>query len=183
MKKKENQKPKLRLKKEIKELLNAQNITIEEFFEQKENEKNEKLTQELIEYRLKYAVDPKILHEIELLDNIQSLGYKRYFFNRKEAEFLVQEIENWEIENSYMEILPFTAEQKEKMINTYIATGICYQFENIGINLYYAPLFYQYNYDNDSSLLNYGTSFYKYDHFKKEFSIIDNDDFHEISFS
>jgi hypothetical protein len=183
MNKEENQKPKFRLKKEIQEKLEAENITIEEFFQQQEQEKNDKFKQELLEYRMKYPVPPQIINEIELPNNTQNLGYERQFFNRVDAEFLVIEIENWENENSYMEIEPFADDQKEKMIQTYIATGIRYDFKNIGISLYYAPIFYQNNYDNGRALLNYGTSFYKYDHFKNEFSIVDNDDFHEISFS
>lgn len=183
MNKEENRKPKLRLKKEIQDKLEAENITLEEFFEQKEKEKNDRFTQELQDYSLKYPEPPQIVAEIELTENIQNLGYKRQFFNRDDANFLVKEIENWENENSYMEIEPFTGDQKEKMIQTYITTGIRYDFKNIGITLYYAPIFYQNNYDNGRSLLNYGTSLYKYDHFKKEFSIADNDDFHDITFS
>lgn len=41
MNKEENRKPKLRLKKEIQDKLEAENITLEEFFEQKEKEKND----------------------------------------------------------------------------------------------------------------------------------------------
>ncbi len=78
----------------------------------------------------------------------------------------------WENNNSYMvsfdEAEYDEASQKE-YINAFMASGIRYHFQEIGITIYIAFEFVQMDYHNYDSHLEYGYHMYYYNHRNGEF--------------
>ncbi|MBE8720669.1 hypothetical protein [Sphingobacterium pedocola] len=177
---KKNEDPKLRLKKKYLDQMEAENLSIEEFFEKRHREKEESKRIAIAEYLLNNPIPPALTETIDIPKNRENLGFEKRFFNRSDAEFLFQQIADWEEEHSLLEIEPHPEDEKESILQTYEETGIIYHFKNIGITVYSVWLFYQTNYSDESTLLNYGNSCYLYNHFNNEFRDIEKEDFHNI---
>lgn len=178
----QNQKPKLRLKKKYREEMEAENLSVVEYLEKIRREKEE-LEKQAVEDFLKNNPElPRASEFIKLNNNIKNLGFKRRFFTREDAEFLTLQLDKLS-EEEIWESEPLSEEEKEDLIQALIQTGVCYDFENLGVTIYATWRFWQTNFDNNTSSIDYGYIAYYYNRFSKEFREINKEDSFEIEFS
>lgn len=179
----QNKKPGLVLRKKCLEEMEALGLNINEYISLKRLEMQKRWTSEMEHELKKNPHLPKQTGHIALNDNVDNLGFERRFMTREDAEFLLQQIQKWEDENSIWEALEQTAEDRERWIQTLALTGVRYDMKNIGVTLFFTWAFGQTNFDNGPSNIEYSPLEYYYNHYSKDFREINDEDYFEIDFS
>lgn len=172
--------PFLKLRKEHQALADELKMTAEEYLDYRSE------IDELEGQRLESEYPPirlKTFSSIKLIKNIENLGYSKSFLTRDDAESLFDKIKKWESETSYL--VGIDEEEntnRDEVVSTYMATGVKYNFSNVGISIYCVFAFSQFNYSNHNPRLNHFQQTYIYDHRSGEFDEIDKDDMTTLSF-
>ncbi|MBD1432718.1 hypothetical protein H8B06_07780 [Sphingobacterium sp. DN00404] len=178
---KENQKPKLRLKKKYREEMESKNLTVMEYLEKRRQEKKESERRAVEEFLKNNPKPPRVTEFIALNNNAKNLGFKRRFFTAEDAEFLTLKLDRL-CEEDIWEFEPLSQDRREELLQALIQTGVCYDFKNLGVTIYATWGFEQTNCDNDTSYIDYGYCSYYYNHFTKEFREVNEEESFEIEF-
>lgn len=172
-------KPLLKLRREHQELADELEMTAEEYFDYRQEIDNAELQRKLSELPL---VRPELINSINLIDNMENLGYSKDFLSRADADFLFDKVKQWENENSYVEAAEVDdIIYRDELVRTYMATGVKYGFKNVGITIYNVFAFDQSTYSNQTSCLEYIHRMYCYNQRNGEFDDIKRHDLAHLS--
>lgn len=172
-----NGKPILKLRKQYRKEMEDSNLTLDEYLLMKKREKADKVN---LDHVNGAAIHLDLKDTVELNKNVQNLGFERRFFTLTDAEFVVEQIEKWENENSVWEPIEMSEEERESTRQDFMRSGVCYDFKNLGVSVYSTWGFTQHSFNQGASHINYNPSSFYYNHLSKEFREIDDEDYFEI---
>ena len=181
----ESQDPKsgLILREKYRKEMEALNLSLEEYLQRRKEAEEELLRLKTEKYLQENPTPTTCTKWASLNSNVENVGFERHFFTREDAEFVVQQQDKWEEENSIWEPTQQSEEEKENLIQTLTLAGVRYDFKNIDVSIFATWRFDQVLDSNGGRHMEYGYIFYYYNHFSKEFREINSEDYFEIDFS